>query len=692
MTVEKVFNHPWTRKHDDPRSPFLGAAACIAYPQSLPELIELCRNPVGTARFRAAGSHWSLSEAALSDDTFIETHDPRHRYPAMGRTLTNVIPRCLTPEFIRHLVSEGTYAVHVEAGKRIYQLYAELDQRVDSTVPGTLAHRVSVESDGADFGGPWALPTLGGAGGQTIVGALTTGTHGGDFDRPPIADGVLAIHLVADGGRHYWIEDPTIVEDGTMVDDLKLRRLFRSAEFGGPANFEIIRDWHVFNSVLVSVGRFGVIYSVVLKAVPQYGLKEQRRLGIWQDIKHQIKARGGPLYTETAQGAGVVGGQRFLQIAVCLTPHSLPAQGVFAKNLVGITKRWTSTLAAAPPGRAERVGGIVDAFDPQIGAPRFRNAGAAFPYSPDPDDPGHGDTPSLLYRACADTNFLRGVIKAVADEVEEFVESNGAVVGPTIAAVAASVGGLGLLALLAVLLVVVLLLRELLDDWDDDHRLGEQMERVKNRLLNPDPPDPARVAAGVFVWQLIAYQVFQAEQAPRDYEAISYAVMDQKNYLDHSCEVNVDSIEVFFDATDDRLLAFVDGLIAFERAQEYQSKAFVGYASLRFMGRTRAYLGMQKYATTCSVEVACLKDVSGSQELIDYAVALARNPNINAILHWGQRNDWSRDEVERVYGDSPVQPGGWLGLWRQSLAYLTNDGQRDGFSSEFTRRTGLEVS
>jgi hypothetical protein len=100
---------------------------------------------------------------------------------------------------------------------------------------------------------------------------------------------------------------------------------------------------------------------------------------------------------------------------------------------------------------------------------------------------------------------------------------------------------------------------------------------------------------------------------------------------------------------------------------------------------------MQKFDMTCSVEVACLKDVSGSQELVDYAVALARNPNIRGLLHWGQRNDWTRDEVERIYGDSPFNPGGNLGFWRQALRQVTEDGALDGFSSEFTRRTGLEV-
>ena len=32
--------------------------------------------------------------------------------------------------------------------------------------------------------------------------------------------------------------------------------------------------------------------------------------------------------------------------------------------------------------------------------------------------------------------------------------------------------------------------------------------------------------------------------------------------------------------------------------------------------------------------------MTGSQELINYAMALARNPYIDGYLHWGRRNDY----------------------------------------------------
>jgi FAD/FMN-containing dehydrogenase len=44
------------------------------------------------------------------------------------------------------------------------------------------------------------LETMGGSSGQTLAGAISTGTHGGDIFMGPLADCVLAIHLVGAGG------------------------------------------------------------------------------------------------------------------------------------------------------------------------------------------------------------------------------------------------------------------------------------------------------------------------------------------------------------------------------------------------------------------------------------------------------------------------------------------------------------
>ncbi len=688
MALHQVFNHPWTRRHDDPRQPLIARAPTIAYPAGLQQLIDLCRNRPPGVRLKAAGSHWALSPAAISDHTYIETHDPTDVHRGLERTLYDVVPQRLHPDVLEKMRNADFAAkvgtlVHIETGKRIYQLYAEFDQIDDLSDERTMAAHMA--RAGADhYQGPWGLATLGGAGGQTVVGAFSTGTHGGDFDRGVLPDSVRALHIVSDGGNHYWIE-PTESDYGSpLIDDEEVTAFYSQGDLSGPGHqFQIVRDQAVFEAAVVGVGRFGIIYSAVLAAQPQYSLWERRRLHVWQDIRAQIKDRKGPLYTDTTTHTAEP--QRFLQIVVCLTPHF-----GFSRNLAGVTKRWQMKWYEAHGGHAERIGDKVSdvIIDGEAVAGIYARAGRSFPYSPDENNPRLTEEPGFLDRACANASFLAGILDEAIRELEELIESHGGVILPGVAAVAA-VGGGGLLLLLPWLALIVVILKELLEHFNADDRLGEHMERIKNELLDPAESDPGRRAAGLFAWQLIAYKVFELMQSDLEFGARSYAVMDRKNYLDRSCEWNVESVEVFFDALDDRTTAVVDALIAYEINQELQGKSFLGYVSLRFTGSTRATLGMQRYATTCAIEVAGLVDLSGSRELVEYATQLGLNPNFGGILHWGQRNTSTADDIERLFGTgTDPQNGGRLRQWREALARITRGG--DAFSSDFTRRTGLE--
>jgi hypothetical protein len=86
---------------------------------------------------------------------------------------------------------------------------------------------------------------------------------------------------------------------------------------------------------------------------------------------------------------------------------------------------------------------------------------------------------------------------------------------------------------------------------------------------------------------------------------------------------------------------------------------------------------------SCAVEIAGLKDSPGVAPLIDYAIALSRDRNYGGILHWGQRNDSDRSDIEHRFGAD-------LQTWRSKLRQLTDDGAADAFSSAFTVQTGLE--
>jgi hypothetical protein len=661
----------WTRKHDLPGQPYLPKVHTV-YPTSLDEVVRICTDP-SYGPLHAAGSHWALSDAAVSDGTFIETHDPaeRHQILGLGKTLYDVVPGCMDAgllDSLAHSRADNLF-VHVEAGKRIYQLYSELDYLADSKQDDPKSLREKLRQRGnAEYEGPWALETLGGAGGQTIFGALNTGTHGGDIRLPPIADSVVAMHLVVDGGQQYWIE-PDFVVTGVpggpfhLVDEDQLQRQY--------PNVQVIRDDELFNAVLVSVGRFGVVYSVVLKAVRQYSLREVRELSTWQDVKDHLADSNDPLY-----------GQRFLQLGVSVTPHHN-----FTRNLCGITRRSIPAGALDTDGRDQRRGNRSADIDDRIQAYRFSSAGNNVAY-----DPGATE-PSFLDIACANGNFLVGVLEAVAKEVEKFLSDNTVEVGGALAATTALGGapvlislGASLAAILALLLAAIAAYRAA--TGSGDLRFATVMDDIRSKLL--DNPDPVQREAGILVWQSIAYEAFKQQQSPHDYTAISYAVMDSHNYQDVSCEVNVDSIEVFFAANDPNLPVFIDALLTYEATQEVmEGKAFVGYISLRFTGPTRALLGMQAFPRTCAVEVACLKDVAGSQELLAFASALARDRNIRGIIHWGQRNDCTAAEIEDRFGDAsdPTWIGDKLSPWRRALHHIVGG---DRFSTEFTRRLGLE--
>jgi hypothetical protein len=308
MALEEVFNQPWTRKHDDPAVPKFSSVPRTVFPKGLDDLIDICSLRQPNEQLHAAGSHWALSEAAISDHTFVDTHDPNGVHQAMGKTLYDVIPGCMNDQFIAALAqqtvkpfdmntvspNEGLYPIHFETGKRIFQAYAELD--AGDTDNRSLANLINQKYSNPSYLGPWAFATLGGAGGQTVFGALNTGTHGGDIHMPPLADCVMALHLVADGGMHYWIE-PESFHFGiqaTLTDKQKLEAFYGQAK----GTFKVIRNDDLFNAVLVSAGRFGIVYSVVIAAVRQYTLHEERRMTTWQAISSQVKDPTSALFTQ----------------------------------------------------------------------------------------------------------------------------------------------------------------------------------------------------------------------------------------------------------------------------------------------------------------------------------------------------------------------------------------------------------
>jgi hypothetical protein len=144
-----------------------------------------------------------------------------------------------------------TYYFHVEAGITI----ADLDQLLDHQHP-----RLAIQASG-------------GSPGATLAGTLSTATHGGEFEWSLLVDRVRAIHLVGPGGEEWWIEG-----SASIADHARLQRTYPNIDdkhfIAGTWTQDGLTAQDVLNAAIVSMGTMGVIYSVVLEVVPQYGIRQ----------------------------------------------------------------------------------------------------------------------------------------------------------------------------------------------------------------------------------------------------------------------------------------------------------------------------------------------------------------------------------------------------------------------------------
>ena len=240
---------------------------------------------------KAVGSIWSLSRAPDSDNYVIDTKAFLNRhlsqpFSSPSLSLAPTLPANRpggpahpmfrsTAHNAPHLAalardgfpSAGGVLVHVEAGVQVRQLLEDL----------------------ASVG--LGLSTMGAGAGQTLAGAVSTATHGSDVALRPLADAVRALHLVGPGGQEWWIEG-----DGGA---------------GGPSGYgafpawcddtKVIRDSDFLQSVVVSVGRFGIIYSIVLEVIPQYRLEERTHESTWADVRSKLLSAVSGGYTTSGE-------------------------------------------------------------------------------------------------------------------------------------------------------------------------------------------------------------------------------------------------------------------------------------------------------------------------------------------------------------------------------------------------------
>jgi len=151
-----------------------------------------------------------------------------------------------------------------------------------------------------------SLKTSGASNGQTIAGAMSTGTHGSAIDVGAIPDFILGLHVIVAPDRHVWIERETqpVVADN-LVDYL---------------GAELMRNDAIFDAARVSFGSFGLIHGVVLETENLFYLHASRQrmqldAGLWAAID--------ALDFDGVQLPGP-GKERPYHFAVLINPYHLP--------------------------------------------------------------------------------------------------------------------------------------------------------------------------------------------------------------------------------------------------------------------------------------------------------------------------------------------------------------------------------
>ena len=175
---------------------------------------------------RAHGALWSLSTVAVTP----------------GRLLDNIALR-LAFEVPANLTSPAY------AGDPSKLRFIECGNSVAALNDYLFAAGLSIKGCGSNNG-------------QTLAGALSTGTHGGAFNFGAMQEMVVGLHLLTGPSRAVYLERKT---SPVMRPD-----------FAASIGAEFIQDDTLFNAALVSLGSFGIIHGIMIETRDLFALNAIR--------------------------------------------------------------------------------------------------------------------------------------------------------------------------------------------------------------------------------------------------------------------------------------------------------------------------------------------------------------------------------------------------------------------------------
>ncbi|WP_330252847.1 hypothetical protein OG874_43550 [Nocardia sp. NBC_00565] len=612
---------------------------------------------------RAAGSLYSLSPNHVAEDLLATVFLQQHLSQPFPRPRGQLTPQRLLAGADELVLSRictrpseelvGRHFVFVEAGIQIKQLLTDLK-------------RCGL-----------ALPTMGAGGGQTLLGALSTATHGGDFETAPLTEWIRAILLVGGGGQEWWITPSVTDFPGERV---------REHLPGWCPDTRIIADDAVFDTARVSVGRLGVVYAVILEVVPDYALFEINLEHQWPAIRATLQNSdvrpGAPTGLFDAAFTDLAGGY-FVHAFEELTRRA--EQFILDNPGLALTPTWT--VGDIFPELASR-----QAWIDHLGLHRIAER-------------LHGSAPTPLRHLNIGVNLSRpdqcwitrrwavpigtgqanltppppsGVAKAVIehprtptairqvlwDEIKGEYSDLAIALGHAIGCDNAE---------------------ELVDNFlpqvqrilESSTTSGEAIVLVLYRLAtNPVLGPQGRPKVIAAVSQLLANSFSPVVRVGHACD-----MLDTHNYaLDGAQSGN--SAEFFFDA---RLSyqSFIDAILDLARAQLATGRPVFGYMGIRFTPRSSALIAMQQYELSVSVEIATGRARQDDIYARFWDDVHRTAQDFGAIPHWGQEFRIPADDIADLYGTN-------FRTWRTTAATITDNHQPDAFATPFTRSVRLE--
>jgi hypothetical protein len=252
-------------------------------------------------RVRAVGSGWSLSPCAVSADVMINTMPLN--FHSVGLAPEDLSSSSVDPERI----------VFAQCGTGVRELSETLERRGLS------------------------LPTSGASNGQTICGAISTGTHGSARRVGSMQDFMLGLHVLAEDGKQYWIERAS----APVVSPAFCQRLGAT----------LLRDDLLFRAAVVGLGSFGIIHAVMFEAAPGFLLEVHRRRLDWP----QVAAAAATLELD---GLGLPhAGEEPFHLDIAVNPYS-PKRGEGGAIVTAMYRRPLRLLPPRASGDTAMVPGV----------------------------------------------------------------------------------------------------------------------------------------------------------------------------------------------------------------------------------------------------------------------------------------------------------------------------------------------